>query len=97
MENKDIHKSLDRAELRDFLGQELRKAFDKSGFNDVKHLEKEFIKIQEQLKNARIKEAIELILKEQNWSEFDISGYIDYDDNYFPFIGTKKEYAELIR
>lgn len=97
MDNQDVHKDFDRPEVRNFLAQELERASKASGGADVKWLEAEIERYQELLKAARQLEAIVELLRICDWTDWDISDEVPFNEDYFPFVGTEKEYEELLR
>ena len=99
MENKDIHKDFCDREVRDFLARELTQSRIKCGFISVEYAEKQIREFQHVLKHARKVRAIEYLIAEKRWEEYDISDeIIRYNkETYFPFIGTKEEYDKLMQ
>ena len=88
MKDKDIHKGLDKKEIRDFLGKELTECVCSS----LEWAEKKFKEAEENLKDARKMDSIKQIMKELGWKDFDVSDLVEYDQKtYFDFIGTVKE------
>jgi hypothetical protein len=96
--NQDIHKDFDRAEVRDFLAQELERASKASGGVNVEWLMAEIERYQELLKAARHLEATVELMHVCGWEDWDISDEVPFSqETYFPFVGTEDEYVELLR
>lgn len=97
MNNKDIHNNLVDKEIRDFLSQELSKEHF-CGKQDVIRIEKQIKQLNEELLRAERGAAVDLLIKKQGWKLFDISYDVFYDEKtYFCFVGTEKEYIQLIK
>ena len=96
MKCQDIHKNLNKQEMRDFIGKIY---FNKTGEYYIKYLESQILELTENLKKARITMGIQQLCDELKWKGFDISDEIEnYNkENYFSFIGTEKEYQSLIK
>ena len=98
MENEDIHKDFYDREVRDFLAKELTQARRESSFISVEYAEKQIREFQYALKHARKVRAVEYLIAEKKWEEYDVSDEINYNkETYFPFIGTKEEYDKLMQ
>ena len=96
MKAVEIHNSLDKKEIRDFLGKELH---DLSTITSIPEcLEQKIIELQNELKQCRRKQALIELINYLGWEEFDVSVEItDYDwDTYIDFIGTEEEYKSII-
>ena len=96
MRNEEIHDKLDKKEIRNFLSKELIIA-EFRAFSTVDFYEEQIKELNESLVEAKKRDAINLLVEEQGWETFDISDEIGYKkDSYFNFIGTKKEYQQLM-
>lgn len=94
MKNKDIHKNLTDRTVRDFLAQGVDGAY----IGEVARIELKIDQLENNLLNARNREASLRLIKLNGWEVFDISDEIYYNPNtYFPFIGTKKEHDALLK
>ena len=91
MKNKDIHKGLDKAEIRDFISEELKSVDYGAGCAEA--IKKKITELECELEKARRAEAIHALIKHMGWDWFDISDEIeDYSRvTYRSFVGTKKE------
>lgn len=95
MKNKDIHKGLPKAEIRDFLAEQYKHTSWASG--TVSYLEKQIEKLQAQLIMAKKHEAALQLIESQGWETWDISDEVPYNsDTYFPFVGTEEERDALL-
>lgn len=94
MKNKDIHRGLPRAEIRDFLANEHKRNW---VLGSVPLLEKEIEELQERLVRARKHQAANQLIKSQGWETWDVSDEVPYNSStYFPFVGTEEEYDALL-
>ena len=97
MKNKDIHKGLDKKEIRDYLGKTLH---DLSLISSKpESIEKKIRELEKELEDCRKKQGVLAIMHEFGWQELDISDEIeDYKwDNHIEFIGTEEEYDALVK
>lgn len=96
MNNEDIHKGLDKQEIRDFLAKQLRDASKDGGMVPSEYLEKEIAKLQATLKTSKTREATLQLIKICGWDWYDTSDYVLYNsETYFDFIGSKEEYEKV--
>jgi len=97
MHNEDIHKDLDKFEIRDFLSKQLRDELCGCGFYyDIEQLETYLDKAQKQLKHAKSVNAIKHLIETLGWKDFDISDIVGYDPKtYFTFLGTNAEFEKV--
>ena len=96
MKNEDIHNSLPKKEVRDFLGQLTHKEGLLGSEFEIRYLEKELEKIKERLIHCRKHRAVVTLIESNGWKEFDVSDDVPYSkDSYFPFIGTEEEFEVL--
>jgi len=95
MKNFDIHKGLDKRDLRDFIGKYI---FNDTGEHYIKSMETQVAELMERIKKARIAMGIREVATVLGWEGFDVSGDIeDYDrETYISFIGTVDEYNKQI-
>ena len=110
MKNKDIHKGLEKEELRTFFATCIEKySFCKKKEYDnfisenvwestIKRIEIDKYNLDLELERAIVFKSIGFLLKMLDWAEHGVSdGIEDYNEgNYFPFIGTEEEYKNLI-
>lgn len=99
MKNKDIHNGFDDKLVRDTLGNILLEA-DREGLgHSSDYLKHQIAQLQEELKLSEQREAARILIEKLGWHEHDVSDEVeDYHyENYFSFIGTWEEYAELIK
>ncbi len=105
MKNEKIHDGLDDSGIRDYLSKQLRKEILSAEYNtDSVYINNEIIKLQTRIKkmedmlsHAIEVSAIELLIGKQGWKRFDISDYVEFEtETYFYFVGTEKEFDELI-
>ena len=98
MNNQDIHKDFDRSEVRDFLAQELACASRASHDKSVGWIKAEIECLQCMLIVARRRDAVMELMQVCGWTDWavfhKVSSYSR--DDCFPFIGTDKEYGELL-
>ena len=101
MKNEEIHKGFNQSEIRDLLARELRDSKKRGGIGGdytEKYLEEQIESMKETLKYVRKTNALQLLVEEMGWEEWDISEYVPYnEETYFSFIGTEKEYNELAK
>lgn len=98
MNNSDVHNHLSDKEIRDFLGKQLQQCFLGQAGNTTEWLEKEIARLQKRLEVTRQYIALQKLVKNHGWQDFDISDEIPYDrETYFNFIGTVDEYEELLK
>ena len=99
--SRDIHKHLDRSEVRDFLAQEYEQSTqDANSHVSVADLEAEIEKLQALLIHARRHQAVCELLEAQGWQAWhiDIYNILSYDEDvYFPFVGTEEECEALVQ
>lgn len=114
MKSSEIHKGLPQKETRDFLSLSMVKALDNDANNKKKVVEhnqgddvlewakanarEEIIFLEKYIKNINNKQAILILIKNNDWEEFDVSEYVSNDcgyNNHPCFIGTKEEYEIL--
>lgn len=95
---EDIHNKLKDKEVRDFLAIRFVEEGRACSWNiDTDYIEKQLKELQEQLKHANALKCIEHLIEINGWSPFDISVYVQYDEeDYIPFIGTEEEYRKMI-
>ncbi|MEK6878997.1 MAG: hypothetical protein AABY22_05285 [Nanoarchaeota archaeon] len=95
MENDEIHNAFEDRELRDFISKTLRinKVYDRTEEINIKIRE-----LNNELKKAKIQEALLLLLKKLSWQLYDVSDDVLYNkDTYFDFIGTLEEYETVFK
>ncbi len=96
MNNDDIHKGLEKQEIRDFLAKQLAESGKNGGMLPSEHIKKDIEKLQVILKASEIREAVLQLIKVCGWDWYDISDYVKYNpETYFEFIGTKEEYKKI--
>ena len=103
MDNQDIHKQLDRPEVRDFLAQEYEQSMRDAQYQspesvkaEVARLKAEIEKLQGLLIHAQRYQAVCELLEGQGWKAWDISDEVPYNqETYFPFVGTEEEMQAL--
>ncbi len=101
MENKDIHNGLDKKEIRDFLAKSRAKEGNSCSYmklDTIQIMEKQIIKLQEYIQHIKNLDAIETLIKINDWKNFDVSDDVTkYNpETYFEFLGTEEEFKELI-
>ena len=108
MKNSEIHKGLDKKEVRDFLSKQMadsslpwKEPEGQINSSDPIEWGIERAKIaigfgNFQLKNLEIRKAIIILINKMGWEEFDVSEYVILEGNrYLHFIGTKEEHEKI--
>ena len=98
MKNRDIHKGLDKAEIRDFLAERLLKSAIECRYTSTEFIQSHIDELQVQLNHAKTLEAIQQRMLDNGWTDYDVTEEIeDYDNTkYIPFIGTAAEYEKQL-
>jgi methyl coenzyme M reductase subunit C-like uncharacterized protein (methanogenesis marker protein 7) len=98
LKNEDIHKGLDKAEIRDFLAKRLLKSAIECYYASPEHIQSQIDELQVQLNHAKTHEAIQQIMEDNGWTDHDVTEDIeDYNnETYMPFIGTVAECEEQV-
>ena len=110
MKNSEIHKGLEKKEIRDLIGELLGQrfqtkereplAFDENNpfDDDIHQIKYDIIYYQNYLKHMEKKKAAYNLMKHLNLERYDVSDYVAKDlPCYMLFIGTEEEYNDLIK
>jgi len=89
---KDLHKNFDRSEIRDMLAIGIQTSI--CGWS-IENALKNLKQAEENLKQAKYRFAIIQIMKDNGWTEWGVSDYVEYDVTGYSFVGTKEEYNRL--
>ena len=88
VEREDVHKGLDKAEIRDLISILLEEACD-LGSGSTEWCVIRIKEIQEDLIRSQRRDAAKIIMEMMGWKDYDVS---DYACGYLPsFIGTREE------
>jgi len=93
MKNKDQHKGLKHAGIRDFLSKSLKYSYE----GEVEIIEEQMKKLQANLERAKTYQASYALVQSKGWEYFDSSDECeDYrDGHYTPFVGTEEEFSQM--
>ncbi len=85
MNNADIHKGLDKANVRDYLAKQIA--------GNYEYYKGIIPRLEKQLATAKAFEAAMELIEQNGWQEIDVSDSVDYyqSKDYFPFVGTESE------
>ena len=89
MKTEDMHKGLDKPEIRNFLAQGIGHSYE----GEVEYLKGKISELEEQLEKAvKVQASCELI-ESNGWQWFDVSDEVkNYDkQTYHSFVGTEDE------
>ena len=98
LKNEDIHKGLNKAEIRDFLGERILKSAELCRYTSTEFIQDQINELQVQLNHAKTHEAINQIMLDNGWQSHDVTDEVeDYKhETYMPFIGTVAECNEQL-
>jgi hypothetical protein len=108
MKDTELHNNLEKKEVRNVLAKMLvdagssnkqpiyihQKGWDGSIDNAKQHIEY----YKKEVEKYETYKAVEILSKQYNWQEYDLSDYIEKTGRlYMSFFGTKSEYLELCK